>query len=93
MKKKEIAEKLINQGKADRHINEDITYETLSDDDRKGVDEAVATMQTVGNIFNDLIAFQAKLVRKYFVALQKVGFTPEEALAIAARSPVPGVKE
>jgi hypothetical protein len=71
-----------------QQAGEERPYEQLSDSERDSCDEAVAGLQQLNGIFEDIVVAKARLTRKFFSALQKEGFSAEEALAITAAQPV-----
>jgi hypothetical protein len=69
-------------------LKEDVAYENLSERDKAGCDEAVAGIQEVSGVFDDIVKLKAAMTYKFFKALQLQGFTPAEALAITAAQPL-----
>ena len=63
-------------------------YEDLSPSDKKQCDEAVEGLKQLSGIFDDIATSKATLTKKFFDALQKQGFTAEQALAITAAQPI-----
>lgn len=61
-----------------------VAYENLSERDKAGVDEAVASMKELATVFDRAIDAKAVMTYKFFKSLQKAGFSPAEALQITA---------
>jgi hypothetical protein len=77
--KKTLEKKLLAQtGKSRR--------DELSKDEQKEFEELVEGMQSLNDIFDEVVTFQATLNKKYYDALIKTGFKPAEAIQIVAHS-------
>lgn len=61
-----------------------VTYDKLTPRDKAEVDEAVAGMVAMGEVFDAAIDSKAVLCHKFYKSLQKAGFTATEALQIVA---------
>lgn len=72
--------------------DEPVKYEDLSERDREGVDEAVASMMQLGKVFDTAIDAKATMCYKFYLSLQKAGFAKAEALQIVASQGVDMVK-
>lgn len=82
----ELQQKVINEASGcDDGL---VTYEDLDEANKKQCDEAVAALEQLPVLFDDIVTAKAIMARKYYLALCKQGFRAPEALTIAAHQTI-----